>query len=131
MWQFLTIDLKKRKKSTLKSMANLPSKIAGNGNFICGKIPAGNGLQETAGKISKIRLNFWPQRDPAGNGSFFPHSRGKSKPREFSQSISVVRSKKLLSRNYYQNIYRENEFHTVEKREIHCHADFFRQIKLE
>ena len=25
-------------------------------------------------------------RDPAGNGSFFPHSRGKSKLREFSQS---------------------------------------------
>ena len=126
----------------------------GNGKWICGKIPAGNGLREIAGKMRKIWPNFWLKliqnwlkiesfeiqfcvivkttnifmvqafwtlfhyfpkifnslpstfwpkisyvyirilsrisrgipRDPAGNGSFFPHSCGKSKPREFSHS---------------------------------------------
>ena len=31
----------------------------GNGKWICGKIPAGNGLREIAGKMSKIWPNFW------------------------------------------------------------------------
>ena len=31
----------------------------GNGKWICGKIPAGNGVRETAGKISKFWPNFW------------------------------------------------------------------------
>ena len=33
----------------------------GNGKWICGKIPAGNGVRETAGKICKFWPNFWLQ----------------------------------------------------------------------
>ena len=33
----------------------------GNGKPICGKIPAGNGVRETAGKICKFWPNFWLQ----------------------------------------------------------------------
>ena len=33
----------------------------GNGKWICWKIPAGNGVRETAGKICKFWPNFWLQ----------------------------------------------------------------------
>ena len=62
-----------------------------------------------------LQKNPFPHfpRDPAGNGSFFPHSRGKSKPREFSQSSWYIRKQsKTILLKIFPKVKKIGAFHS-------------------